>query len=549
MTRCAAMLVTVVLLAFGWSIDAQQDKAAVIPRARITGHVTAADTGAPIAGAAIQLRPLADGAARSAATDDQGRFEIAALAGGQYVLTVSAEGYFGPDATLLRSTGVSRMIDLKDNQQLDQTHISLAPARAIEGRVLNASGEPAPRVTVQLSQLTDAAGRLRLISGGSRGLGRTDGRGRFRIEGLPPGDYFVLALSGPFGLTGGSAFSSPTDGLVGFAPTYFPGTERAADAQAVHLDAGGDAPDVTFTLIPANMSPVSGTVFDASGAPVANARLMLLQTQGGDLRAMLPANAVSAADGSFRYRNVPPGSYVLQAFGLSQFGVVGITVPRSDKAVDVTGVALTIHPLVSARGHISFDDETPPAKAGVVMSFVPTDFVSGPAGGNRIPSVVNDDWTFAIDQLAWTGVVRAAAPGGWRLKSVKLDGRDITDTPHDFQSADVTGLDVVLTSHVASVGGSVLDRLRPALDGMVVVFSEDGGKWAYPSRFISVAKVRPTGEFTVNSLLPGRYLAVAVPALPLAVDANWLATMRSFATPFQVSAGDAAIVTLKLIRP
>jgi hypothetical protein len=53
----------------------------------------------------------------------------------------------------------------------------------------------------------------------------------------------------------------------------------------------------------------------------------------------------------------------------------------------------------------------------------------------------------------------------------------------------------------------------------------------------------------VASLLPGRYLAVSVP--PLAgteIDPAWLEGLRASATPFSVSAGDAAVLTLKLIK-
>jgi len=160
-----------------------------------------------------------------------------------------------------------------------------------------------------------------------------------------------------------------------------------------------------------------------------------------------------------------------------------------------------------------------------------------------------DDWSFDIGPVAAIGVVRAVTPPGWALKSVMLDGKDITDTSNDFRMADVGGIDVLLTSHVGSLDGTVQDGDKPALEYGVVVFPDDKDKWTFPSRFVTLARPSQQGAFTVPNLLPGRYLVVAVPALPgMEADPAWLASMRASATPVTIGDGANTKTVLKLIK-
>jgi len=520
--------------------------------AGVSGTVTRADTGKPIPGANAQLVPAGGGVPARAKADDRGRFEFTALPAGQYLLNVTADGFVPLDALVTRPNGIGRIITLTDGERLDKIDFTLALPGAIEGRVIDEFGDPAPGVTIQLAQLMQAAGKSRLMPGGTgNNTGPTDDKGQFRFFGLPPGDYYVLALSGPFGRSNQSAFSSNGDGLGGFAPTYFPGTDKAADAKPVTVVVGQTTPSLTIALRAAHMSTISGKVFDTSGQPAGNARLMLLQTQGGDVRAIIPANTSSAPDGSFVYRNVAAGTYVLQGYVANGFASVPITVPEADEGKGVSGVIVSGHPLRTARGRVTFEGAPPPAKDRVSLGFSPTDFVSGPVGGNRIPSQINDDWTFEITQLTWTGVIRVSAPPAWRLKSVIRGGRDVADTPTDFQTADVNDLEIVMTTEFGSVGGLATDGMQPATAYSVAIFSDDKSKWNFPSRFVYGVRANPQGQFRLNGLLSGGYLAVAVPALPagIEVDPTWLASMMPLATPFHISGTESVTLSLKLVKP
>jgi protocatechuate 3,4-dioxygenase beta subunit len=514
----------------------------------IAGHVTRVDTGKPIANATVMLVPRLQGVGQPRGrTDANGRFEFTSLSAGTYLVMVTADGFVSLDATVTRPTGAGTTVDLHDGERMEKVDVQLALPSAIDGRVLDEFGGPAPGVTIQLAQMMVAVGTtIMMPGGGTQNTGPTDDEGHFRFYGLPPGEYYVMALSGPFGRPNASAFSSSGDGLAGFAPTYYPGTDKAADAKPVVVEVGKDSV-VTFALTPARMVTVSGRVTDVAGQPV-RGNLMLLQTQGGVVRSLIPANTTPAPDGTFSYRNVAPGTYVLQGFAPESFGTVFVTVPEAGPAA-VTDVVLIVHPLTTARGHITFEGGTPPQARQVYAGFLPTDFTSGPVGGNRIGGPPNDDWTFAIDHLAHRGVVRITAPPPWTMKSVTLDGQDIADVPSDFQSHDVKGLEVVMTTRVASLVGTVIDGDTAAPNSFVLVFPEDRAKWIYPGRLMARGRANAQAAFTVPGLLPGQYRAIALSTLPVNVgDPVWLQTLVPLATPFSVSEGGSVTLTLKLVK-
>ena len=83
------------------------------------------------------------------------------------------------------------------------------------------------------------------------------------------------------------------------------------------------------------MAAISGAIVDASGQPVPGANLMLFQTTGGDVRALIMARRAAEADGTFSFRNVAPGSYVIQAFGRPQGGGNLARAPFGSLALDV----------------------------------------------------------------------------------------------------------------------------------------------------------------------------------------------------------------------
>lgn len=518
---------------------------------RISGQVSDGVSGKAIAGASVRLVRWAGGMGSQSygRTDADGRFTFPDLPPGSYQVNVTADRYVGLEFGQRAQNEPGRRIELGDGMQFDKADVALARTSAVEGRLMDEFGEPVPGVTVQIARVVVAAGKRRLapISGGAIATRPSDDLGQFRVFNLPPGDYYVLALSGPF---------AGADDPSGFAPTYYPGTRVATQARAIHLDSGSEVRDLSFVLATSPMAAISGSIVDASAQPVPGANLMLFQTTGGDVRALIMARMTADADGSFLFRNVAPGSYVIQAFGRPQgggnlarapFGSLALDVPddgRSDLVVQIGGA--------TARGHISFEGSAAPPRPGVVAVYPPSaDFITAPVGGGPPQTVTRDDWTFEVNNMSGRRYIRVnvGAPG-WVLKRVTLNGRDITDEPVDFRKGDIDGLEVTLTNTAATVTGTVTDGAAPATGYGVLVFSDDQAKWTFPSRFIAAGGPNQQGVFRVTGLPPGSYRVIALPANEVAdaQEPETLARLIPLSAGVVVGEGETQTVALKLVK-
>jgi hypothetical protein len=221
---------------------------------------------------------------------------------------------------------------------------------------------------------------------------------------------------------------------------------------------------------------------------------------------------------------------------------------------DVEGLTLVTAPGAVIAGAIVSDTGEPfdfrPQQLQVAARLASPDTqASGPGGpgGARVA----DDWSFSVRNVIDPILLRASAPQGWTMKSVLLNGQDITDTPVEFPPGQtVGGLQVVLTRRVTTVSGLVTDaRGNPALDASVVVFPSDEKLWTYQSRFIKAARPDQDGRYRVTALPGGTdYLVVAVQRLEdgQAGDPDFLASVRDAAVKLELGDGETKTVDVKL---
>lgn len=516
---------------------------------KIAGVVTRSDTNQPLQNVTVRLIRWAGGLGQpvpAVRTDSDGRFTVDKLRAGEYGLTFTFETFVTLDWGQKRPSDTARLVQLLDGQHFDKADMTLPRTAAIEGRLLDEFGDPAPGMTVQAAQVQFAAGKNRLMMVNQQSR-PTDDLGQFRIFNLPPAEYYLVALSGQF---------AGPDEAAGFAVTYFPGTPVAADAKPVEVGVGQDVTGVVFQLAPAEMATVSGVATDGQGKPIP-ASIVLVPTSGGDVRAMIMARIQAGPDGSFVIRSVPFGSYALQGFGrpagnstspgMAPFGALQITVDG-----DVPNLALKVTPGTTLRGRIILEGTAPPPAPERVRVFPrPINFATGPVGGGPPEMATASDWTFETKNMNGLRVISATAGApGWILKSVVRGGKDISDQPIDFRDGDVNDVEITLTSNIASVTGTVTEAGKPVAECTVLLFAEDAKKWAFPSRFITAARPDAKGAFTASGLLAGDYLAIAVPSVQ---GQDWqnpvtLEQYRALATSVTVFEGGKANVALRLIR-
>ena len=554
-SRLMKSALTAFTLVAATALVVAQEPAAGGPKATasIAGRVVAATTGRPIRGATMTLLSWeVMRVAKRVATDEEGRFEFTGLVPGRYQLSSSATGFVAVEfggAPVTGRSGEGRPIDVREGERFDKADFSLRRPGAIEGRLLDEFGDPAPDLQVQIATVEFVAGRHRLMPVASP-VNATDDRGAFRVAGLAPGNYFLTA---PW------TQSAERDGAaVPFAPTLYPGTTELASAQPIRVGVSEDTAGITLSLIPAPMARVSGRMIDAAGQPaVGGVMLNLSDRSGGAL--IVPVRTSSRADGSFMFTGVPPGSYVIQGFGrqvgtggnlgASEFGWTPVTVD----GVDITGLTVGVRQGPAAHGRIVLEDDDGTLNPGQVhISGRPVEFDSAPLVGGPSPSDMRPDWTFEVRNLSGFRVLQAdVASPDWALKRILLDGRDVTDTAHDFREKDVDGLEVVLTKRASSVRGRVTDRDgRPVGNYSIVVFASDESRWKYPSRFIAMGRPNQDGGFLVRGLPPEDYLVVAIPPVQGTTwqDPEFLATLRGRATAVTLAEGEEQTLDLKFLR-
>ena len=550
--RCTALLVVLAVAVSQPYLQAQARQAA--PRTRpqpavdpltasISGRVTAADNGSPIRGA--EVRTVSDrGVNRLAATDADGRYQIRDLPAGSLEIAVSKSGFAPAQFGQRRPSEAARTIELKQGQRFT-ADVALLRGGVIAGRIFDRFGEPLAGIRVQAlrPRMSEGLRQLQPVGAGDE----TDDRGAFRVFGLAPGDYYVVARRSR---AGGIVHTSDP-------PMYYPGTADFSQAQRITVTAAAES-NVILQLVPVQTATVSGVVLGPSGAPVdATVVLTSESVNLGYVNAMqgtpFMMSTHAEADGTFTITNVPPGAYSLRASSMVKGVLVGdrfvFPGPESQLmatmplpvAGDVTGLSVMLNDGGSAAGRFVRDAGASgplPEGLGVRVS-----------GGGMSMHMTGPDNTFRL--RAVHGRVRLQVEGlpeTWMVKSVLADNEDVTDTGIELANGRETTIRIVLTDRIGEVSGTVSSR-APLGAQTVVVFADDPARWGYPSRFVRTARVDERGNFRVAGLPPERYLAVAVEFLEegASQDPEVLERLRRDAIPFTLGEGDRRTVDLRSV--
>jgi hypothetical protein len=101
---------------------------------------------------------------------------------------------------------------------------------------------------------------------------------------------------------------------------------------------------------------------------------------------------------------------------------------------------------------------------------------------------------------------------GWTLKSVTINGRDVTDTPLTLRSGEtVANVQIVFTDKLNEISGTITDANGAAVpDYTVLAFPTDSSIWRPQARQIMTARPDQTGKYRIRGLPPGEYYLVTV---------------------------------------
>jgi hypothetical protein len=517
----------------------QSDNGTRNDSATIRGRVVRADSGEPLR--RVQVRAIAS-ESYSALTDADGRYELSNLPAGSYQLTASRGGFVEMQYGQKRAFRAGRAVALAEGATFEKIDFALMPGGVIAGRILDDAGEPVIGAFVNVSRLAYTDGRRQLRSSGGD---RSDDRGEFRIFDLPPADYYVYAT-----------LDSPNDASnlgLRYAATYYPGTASHTEAQQVRLKAGEELSGIVFPLVTTRTSSITGVVRNVDGTPALLA-MVLARPRSGDIAPMMGMefSGITKPDGSFAVANVAPGAYSVEARAVMDGGMISSAIDVVVSGRDISGIALQFARSGTLHGRVRFDGGRPPTDLTPErIRLFPISLDAESFGSGSAPGPPRDDWTFEMKGMTGKRLIRGGdIRGTWRIKSVQLEGTDVTDVPIDFSGGDVHGLEVVLTAQKIELSGVVMnDRGATVTDATVVAFADDPEKWGPQTRFIESARLDQNGRFTMQSLAAGTYIVVATDDMEPGEerDPGILEQLRSKGSRVTLRDGETRTIEVKVV--
>jgi hypothetical protein len=456
----------------------------------IEGIVTRAGSSQPIQGARVAI--WGDkGPDFQTTTDANGHYAFGGIPTGPFNMEVQAEGYLStPDP----STGKTIRFTISDGQ-LTRHDVTMTSAGALAGRVLDENREPLPGVAVEVLQ-------LRLNSWGRPTWNPvaqvvTNDRGEYRVESLPPDEYYVRAsrrrASGP-----------PDSGsIVDLAATYFPGTADARSAAPVQVRESAEV-SAEFALASVRAYSVTGRIsLPDSPQPAPPVQLYVIPQDSKtpldpQVNAGIPVKVSSEGTGTFQIRGLLPGGYDL--FGVALPLVYGTATPSGENGTAVVRFASTTR-VPGRLGTIPFQirDED---ERDVLLSLDPGVEIKGrvtAANSARIPQLsvsLHSRQEFLATLLS----IQASVEQNNESNSFTLAG--VPAGKYDVEVHGIGNSDSLYLADVRANARSVmeegLDVFARPMDSLEIVLGFDGG----------------VIEGTINAVQDSPVLVVLAPQAP-----------------------------------
>ena len=499
----------------------------------IGGHVLALAGGQPLRQADVRLSgdPLRE--PLFVLTDEQGGYAFTGLAPGTYTVAAFRTGYVEWSYGQRRWNDLPAGIDLRAGEAAT-ADLRLPRAGAIVVRLSSPTGEPIVGLLVQALAKRFTDGRPTFTVAGANTNAVTNDRGEARLFGLPEGEYYVVARP---------ASLMPLQRPPREGETFYPGTRTSDRAMAVRVSAGSETAIALVVEPVARLSRVSGFIVDSSGSPATGATVSFTQRASARISSV---RVDRFPDGRFVTEPLAPGEYALQVrtsgpAGQTEYGSARFQVEGGD----IQGAVLGTRPGGVVAGRIVLDE--PGLKSqSVRLQLTPVWMGERPMSTGI--ATVRDDWSFEIRDLMATGALRVQEPTGqWWIKSVRIDGREVSDVPVDFRAGTAFyNVQVVVTRRAAQVGGAVVG----ASDAVVVIFPTDPSLWTPTTRRIAVTSPDQTGQFVIGGLPSGHYHVVAVDAFQRGSerDVDTLRTMVGRSLDLHLAEGESKSVRLEVIE-
>src|SRR6267143_1493014 len=545
-----------------------QEPASTAHASSIAGTVVKEPGSQPLKKVLVQVvaENQKEGGNYTASTDADGHFHIENVVPGRYRIFIERTGFVGVNEHGLKSD--VNVFTVQAGQSVEDLLFRMLPTAVISGRITGADGDPMSGVRVVAQK--KRPGKSTRESVGTEG---TNDLGEYRVAGLFPGQYWIVAMPPPDfrdyekqeKWSAGEAQPGEGQPDTRYVNTYYPGTYDAMLASPVMLKAGDEMP-VNFTLVPARTYRVRGIITGVTAAQKPSVELF--SKAGDSYRAN--ANEVGP-DGRFEVRGVAPGSYVVRASTPTESQSFTAHQNVSVVAADVDGVKLTPQPSFTLSGHLHIEGsaaaDLTQYSANLRLAELPDDpgfFMSQEFFGTNAPvdRLGNFEWK-NVTSGNYIVQVYGGDGQGFFLKSVKLGGRNI-DT--GFTASGPATLDLLVSTKGGTIEGAVVLREKekekdadtdhvnndhvnndyPVANATVVAVPEEKYR-KLPDHF-GIESTDQHGRFTLRGIAPGSYTLYAWQDLEDGVyrDPDFLKSQEANGTAVKVEEDSHQTIELKL---
>ncbi|HUN60406.1 MAG TPA: carboxypeptidase-like regulatory domain-containing protein [Candidatus Sulfotelmatobacter sp.] len=503
--KSVAMLSLLVLSCSYAQATPQSSAAAASPdkqNATVSGTVLRLDTGEPLKKARVGLQN--HGNAETSffeLTDDQGHFVFDNVPPGPYDLQVSRNGFVDAQYGQKKPGAPGAILTLNPGQRVTDLVFKLWRAAAISGHVYDEDGQPIAKAEVIVYRASHRAGKEQRASNGQIS---TNDLGEYRVFDLAPGRYYLAVNYRIFDYRGLASREAQERFNPGYLPIYYPNTSDPGKAEPISVGPGDDVRAIDFLMRPGHLATVSGKVINTVD-PTAGAAVRLEPRNAGLGDATPQLYDFTKKDRTFSIHNVPPGSYNAETAWQDPQARDWQRVfrPLDVGSDDIENVVLTISRGIDIAGHVTWDG-SPPRDSHPMIHLQPPN----ERGFVVFPQSVKTDGTFQFKNVP-EGNYRLVLLGSdsarpFYLKSVRYGSASVTDTAFAVDPGSDASFDVVLSTRVAQLSGSVLNSDSLPAVGAKVVIIPDPPHRDLTYRYLS-ATTDQNGKFSINGIAPGDY--------------------------------------------